>query len=149
MSRAICFGLLAISLALVGCAIQPTAANGQPHDIAADFRRFVAVWENGDLQRLNDNVDLSYRGHLSTGERNREGLRARIEKFHVLYSNVHFTVLDQVVSGDRVASRLEATCTESASGKTIHMYGMNISIIRYGKLFEEWAVWEVIPSGRS
>ena len=86
-------------------------------------------------------------GHTSHGERNREGLRARIEKFHALYTDVHFHILDQVVSGDRVATRLEATCKEAASGASLHMYGMNISIIKSGRLFEEWAVWEVRPSG--
>lgn|GEM_PF-2752884 len=143
--------LLALSVALCGCAMQPVV--GHPRsgeatdDIAADFRHLVGAWENGDVGSLDDSVDISYRGHTSTGERNRDGLKARIEKFHSLYTDVHFAILEQIVSGDRVATRLEATCREAASGASIHMYGMNISIIRNGKLFEEWAVWEVRPSG--
>lgn len=116
-------------------------------DIAADFRRLVSAWESGDVGGLDDNVDISYRGHTSAGERDREGLRSRIKGFHASYPDAQFDILDQVVSGDRVATRLEARCRDAASGAAIHMYGMNISIIKNGKLLEEWAVWEVRPSG--
>ncbi len=64
----------------------------------------------------------------------------------VRYSGIHFTVLDQIIAGDRVASRLQATGVERATGKPVRLYGMNISLIRAGKIVAEWPVWELIRS---
>jgi hypothetical protein len=56
--------------------------------------------------------------------------------------------MDQVASGDRVASRLEASLTNTATKRPIRMMGMNISRFRDGKIAEEWVVWEfVLPTG--
>ena len=89
-------------------------------------------------------ITADYIGHTSSGDRDRAGLHKRIESFGAKYSNVHFQIMDQVASGDRVASRLEATATETATGQSIRMIGMNISRFRDGKIAEEWAVWEIV-----
>ena len=71
-------------------------------------------------------------------------MRIDTETFGVKYSNVHFQIMDQVASGDRVAARLEAAATENSTGQSIRMIGMNISRFRDGKIAEEWAVWEIV-----
>jgi SnoaL-like polyketide cyclase len=113
-------------------------------DIAAIFRRNVGLWEKRDLDRIKEAVDASYRGHTTSGSRDREGLMRRIEEYHARYSDLRIRVLDQIVSGDRVASRLEATAIENARGEPVRLFGMNMSVFRNGKLVEEWAVWEVV-----
>jgi len=61
-----------------------------------------------------------------------------------LFRDIHFTALDQVVSGERVATRLEATAVEISTQQPIHMFGMNVSVVRKGMIIEEWAVWETV-----
>src|SRR5437867_13416810 len=87
-------------------------------------RRLVEIRAGGNLQELGDLLDDSYRGHTSAGTRDREALRKRIESFRASYSDVQFTVVDQFVAGDRVASRLEATAIENASQSRVRMLGI-------------------------
>ena len=108
------------------------------------FRRHIAVWESGRVDQLADIVDAAYRGHTSAGDRDREGLKKRIETFRSLFAGIHFIVLDQVITGERVATRLEATAVEISTQQPVHMFGMNISVIRHGLIVEEWAVWEMV-----
>ena len=135
---------------LVACcsvACQSTMSGQTGGDnLAADFRSIVELWQKRDIDHISDLVDENYRGHTSAGVRNRDGLQLRIEKFHALYSKIQFRVLDQLVSGDRVATRLDATCTDKATGKVLHMIGMNISIFKNRKQIEEWATWEISAS---
>lgn len=137
-----------VASCIVAC---QTTTSGVPmqtneDNVAADFRSVVELWQKRDIDHISNLVDDNYRGHTSGGERNREGLRLRIEKFHELYANIQFKVLDQIVSGDRVATRLEASCTERSTGKALHMIGLNISIFKNGKQVEEWATWEILAS---
>ena len=108
------------------------------------FRRHVTIWENGRSQDLVGVISEAYQGHTSAGDRDRKGLGQRIEKFHSLFKDIHFTILDQVISGERVATRLEATATEISTQQPVHMYGMNVSVVRAGMIVEEWAVWETV-----
>lgn len=141
----------AIGLALLACfaGSVPSVATSEPKSggNAAVFRESVGVWERGPIE-LDKYVTEDYRGHTSSGDRDLNGLRKKIEDFRSKYSDIHFEVMDQVASGDRVASRLEASLTNSATKRPIRMMGMNISRFRDGKIAEEWVVWEFVrPTG--
>ncbi len=139
-------------VAALGCAlvtVAPAASVDSPAaatttDAAGVFRRHVAVWERGELQQLADVIDAHYVGHTSAGDRDREGLRARIEAFRLRFARIHFAIAEQIVSGDRVVSRLQATATDTTTNMPVWMIGMNISTVRSGKVVEEWAVWETV-----
>jgi len=129
--------------------IAQTSAPGEPFlsgsvmDTAAVFRRHVSVWESGRIGELSSIIDKSYVGHTSSGDRDQEGLGLRIENFHSLYSCIKFSILDQLVAIDRVATRLECTAVENLTRKPVHMWGMNLSVVRQRMIIEEWAVWEI------
>ncbi len=106
------------------------------------------MWESGRLDELSSVIGKSYVGHTSAGDRDLNGLRRRIKTFHSLYRRIKFSVLDQTVANDRVASRLECTAVEKKTGLPVHMWGMNLSVIRQQMVVEEWAVWEVSYSKR-
>lgn len=110
------------------------------------FRRYVHVWESGDLDMLGSIVHDDYVGHPSSGDRDRESLRRRILAFRVKYPDVRFRIEDQLVEGNKVASRLIANATSSIDGQKITLYGLNISRIVGDRIIEEWMAWEIQPA---
>lgn len=111
----------------------------------AVFRRYVGIWESGVLDKLSGVLAPNYVGHAADGSRGAEELSERIAQFHKLYLGVRFIIEDQVAEGDRVATRMTATATSSATGKPVKLIGLNISRFQDGRIAEEWPVWEVMP----
>lgn len=111
----------------------------------AVFRRYVTIWESGALDDLPDVLAPNYVGHVASGSRGVDGLRDRITRFRQLYPDVRFVIEDQVAEGDRVATRLTATATSSATGKVVKLVGLNVSRFQEGRIAEEWPVWETAP----
>jgi len=105
------------------------------------FRTVVRMWETGDLSGFNDLISRDYEGHVSSGDRDREGLRRRILAFRQSYTAVRFSVDDQFVNGDRVATRMLVR-GKTAKGEPVALMGINIAVVRDGKLREEWNTWE-------
>jgi len=91
-------------------------------------------------------VASEYVGHVSTGDRDQQGLRQRIEAFHRLYADVVFHVEDQMVDGDKVVTRLSAEVTRRDTSKRAKLIGINISRVAHGKIAEEWATWEPLAT---
>ena len=112
----------------------------------AVFRRGVELWASGDLSKIDEVVDAQYIGHVAAGDRDREGLKARITAFRNIFPDVVFTIQDQLAEGDQVASRLTARGTYQASCTPTTLIGMNISRIASGKIVEEWATWETLST---
>jgi len=110
------------------------------------FRDYVRVWESGRLLDLAGVIHPDYVGHPSWGDRDIEGLRERIAAFRDLFRDPQFRVEDQLVDGDKVASRLTATATRASDGAPVALYGLNISRIADGRIIEEWMAWEVQPA---
>ena len=109
------------------------------------FRRYVAIWQSGEVERLAEVIHPAYAGHPASGDRDAEGLRQRILAFKGLYPDVVFTFGDQLAEGDRVASRMTARATRAADGQRVVLHGLNISRIRDGRIAEEWMAWEGVP----
>ena len=127
-------------------ALPVTRATDKTHDApnqAADavFRAVMGLWEKGDLGMFDNLISRDYIGHVSTGDRDREGLRRRIVAFHRQYTAVQFSVEDQFIAGNRVATRMLAR-GNSATGEPVALMGINIARVRDGKLLEEWNTWE-------
>ncbi len=83
-----------------------------------------------------------YAGHIRgnvSEERDADALVDSIADFRRSLPGVRFTATEQVVAGDRVATRLSA-----ARGDEELAVGMNFSRWQDGRLAEEWALWEPI-----
>lgn len=111
----------------------------------AVFRNYVSIWETGALDELSSVLAPTYVGHAASGSRDVDGLRERITQFHKLYRDAHFVIEDQVGEGDKVATRMVATATSTATGKPVKLVGLNVSRFRDGRIAEEWPVWEITP----
>jgi len=118
-----------------------------PGDALKDvFRRYVGIWQSGEVARLPEVIAPGYVGHAAQGDRDADGLRERILTFKSLYPDVTFRFGDQLVEGDRVASRMTAHATRAADGQPVVLHGLNISRVAEGRIAEEWMAWEVVPT---
>jgi predicted SnoaL-like aldol condensation-catalyzing enzyme len=104
---------------------------------------YVEVWNEGAVGRLHEMLAPTYDGHMRGSvfaERDAESLGSSIADFRRRFPAVRFAVIEQIMSGDRVASRLSAVL----GGEEVAI-GMNFSRWQDGRLAEEWALWEPMP----
>jgi ketosteroid isomerase-like protein len=110
---------------------------GENEDVV---QRCIEVWNSGDLAPLDELLAVDYVGHVGSNDHDGAELRQRIVAYRSRLPGVRFTVLEQTSDAIRVASRLLATA--EVDGRPIQLRGMNICVVRDGRLSEEWAVWE-------
>lgn len=121
------------------------ATSETPEAKKAAFRRLVELYARADVDALEALMAVDYVGHTAAGERDWAGFRQSILNFHQLfdYSRDSFIVEDQFVDGDKVATRMTAHVRNRETGKPMTMIGINLAVIRGGKIHEEWNTWEV------
>jgi ketosteroid isomerase-like protein len=116
----------------------------------AVFRRLVDIYATADLAALDEVIAPDYVGHASAGDRDFEGFRESIKHFHGLfvYAADSFRVEDQLVEGEKVATRMTARVKVRATGEPITLVGINIARVVGGKIVEEWNTWEQLQDAR-
>lgn len=110
------------------------------------FQELLRTWQTGDLSKVDSLVAQDYIGHVSAGDRDIKGLKARIAEFKTRFPDVAFRVDDQLAVGEKLVTRMTARATDTATGREIVMMGINISRFSDGHLCEEWATWEVLSA---
>lgn len=138
----ILFCVLPTSVAMARVKANQNAATGESRKAA--FRNAVQLWQDGRPDLVERVVTPDYVGHTSSGDRNIEGLRKRMTEFHGLYPDIKLTIEDQLAEGDRVATRMIAVGTNKATGKSVHLIGLNVSRFVGNRIAEEWPVWEPV-----
>lgn len=113
------------------------------------FQELLNTWQTGDLSKVESLVARNYVGHVSSGDRDIKGLKARIAEFKTKFPDVAFRIDDQFAMGEKLVTRMTARATDSATGKEIVMMGINISRFTGGLLSEEWATWEILSAQAS
>ena len=110
----------------------------------AVFRRLVDLYAIWDIAALDEVIAPNYVGHASAGDRDFEGFRQSILFFHKLfiYDKDSFRVEDQLVDGEKVATRMTANVKVRETGEPVTLLGINIARIVDGKIVEEWNTWE-------
>ncbi|MBV9036436.1 MAG: ester cyclase [Acidobacteriaceae bacterium] len=124
------------------------AVNNDSESKRAVFRRLVDLYAAGNLSALDQVIAPNYVGHASAGDRDLEGFRQSILYFHNLYtySEDSFQVDDQLVDGEKVATRMTAHVKVRATGEPVTLIGINIARIVDGKIVEEWNTWEQLQT---
>ncbi|MDT7934646.1 MAG: nuclear transport factor 2 family protein [Sphingomonadaceae bacterium] len=122
------------------------AGDDTPEAKKAVFRRLVELYARADLEAMVALIAPDYVGHTAAGPRDWTGFRRSILNFHQLfdYAPDSFIVEDQFADGDRVATRMTAHVRDRASGAPMTMMGINLAVIRGGKIIEEWNTWEMM-----
>jgi ketosteroid isomerase-like protein len=120
--------------------MQDEAGGHTPEAKKAVFRRLVELYARADVEAMAALIAPGYVGHTAAGPRDWAGFRQSILNFHQLfdYGPDAFVVEDQFVEGDRVATRMTAHVRDRASGAAMTMMGINLAVIRGGKIIEEW-----------
>jgi predicted SnoaL-like aldol condensation-catalyzing enzyme len=123
---------------------QSEADINSPESRKAVFRSLVDLYATGDVSRLEEVIPPGYVGHVSAGDRDREGFLQSILYFHNLfiYTKDSFIIEDQLVDGEKVVTRMTAHVRSRESGEPITLLGINIARIIDGKIVEEWNTWE-------
>ncbi len=125
-------------------ASQNQADINSPESRKAVFRTLVDLYAAGDVASLEQVIPPDYVGHVSAGDRDREGLLQSILYFHNLfvYTKDSFIVEDQLVDGEKVVTRMTAHVHLRETGEPLTLLGINIARIIDGKIVEEWNTWE-------
>jgi predicted ester cyclase len=91
-------------------------------------------------------VDAVDHSALPTQRPGVEGFKDRARMLHAAFGGPRVTVEDLIVQGDRMAWRWTMVGTHlapllgvAATGRPIRMTGMNIELIRDGKVVEHWS----------
>lgn len=127
-------------------------ANESPEAKKAVFRSLVDIYARAAVDELEAFVAPDYVGQTAAGERDLAELRRSIINFHAIfeYGKDSFVVEDQFVEGDKVATRMTAHVRMRETGEPVTMLGINLAIIRDGKIREEWNTWEILkPTGQN
>lgn len=131
--------------------MQSAVTDNSPEARKAVFRRLVDLYAIGDIAALDEVIAPDYVGHASAGDRDFEGFRQSILYFHKLfiYDKNSFRVEDQLVDGEKVATRMTAKVKVRETGEPVTLLGINIARIVDGKIVEEWNTWEQlqVPKG--
>ncbi|MCC6366238.1 MAG: nuclear transport factor 2 family protein [Bryobacterales bacterium] len=122
-----------------------------PESRKAVFRSLVDLYAAGDVSSLDQVIPPDYVGHVSAGDRDREGFLQSILYFHNLfiYTKDSFIIEDQLVDGEKVVTRMTAHVHSRETGEPITLLGINIACIIDGKILEEWNTWEQLKIPQS
>ncbi|MDE2410427.1 MAG: ester cyclase [Sphingomonadales bacterium] len=124
------------------------ATDTTPEAKKAVFRQLVELYARADVDTLRTLMAEDYVGYTAAGKRDWAEFRQSILNFHQLfdYSKDSFIVEDQFVDGDKVATRMTAHVRNRETGEPATMIGINLAVIKGGKIHEEWNTWEMMTS---
>ncbi|WDA42534.1 ester cyclase [Erythrobacter sp. BLCC-B19] len=122
-----------------------------PEGRKAVFRALIDCYARADVDAMAALIAPDYRGHTSAGPRDWAEFRQSILNFHQLfdYAADSFTVEDQFVDGEKVATRMTCKVRNKETGEPMTMIGINLAVIRGGQIVEEWNTWEMVSAPES
>ena len=109
-------------------------------------RYFNEVWNNGNLEILNELLSEDYINHTpSTPDPppGPEGLKPIVKAIRRGFPDLHYEIKDIIITDERVVSRVLMTGTQTdslfnipPSGKRVEVNQINIEKIKNGKIVE-------------
>ena len=116
----------------------------------AIMRRFWAVWEQGNIDLLDELLAPEYINHtlaapdLPPGP---EGVKEVVSMFHSAMPDLRVVVEDMVAEGDKVATRYALEGTHEGelfgaapTGKQLSIKSITVERVSEGKIKEHWRV---------
>jgi predicted ester cyclase len=110
-------------------------------------RLFYAFWDTGNAEYASAAVDTDFRDNTLPAGRPQgpKGLLYASQTFRSAVPDLHCTIEDLLVSGDKITARLLFTGTHKgefmghpATGKPVTFFAIDILRIRGGKIVEDW-----------
>ena len=112
--------------------------------------KFYRVYNEQNLGLWEDAMSPSYVGHVNTDTiPSREIGKGFIAGLLNAFPDIHYTVEDKLVEGNRVVTRWSATANNTgdffgmpATNKAVKMIGITIFRVEDGQVAELWDVWD-------
>ena len=124
------------------------AAPGDPEANKAIARRvYEEIWNQGNLELADELYAADYVRHdpVSPGIQGSEGFKQLVAAYRAAFSDLQFTVEDQVAEGDRVVNRFTVTGVHTGefngippTGVEGSLKGISIHRIADGRIAETW-----------
>ena len=124
----------------------------------AVMRRFWEVWEQGDIDRLDELLAPDYVNHtlaapdLPPGP---EGVKEVVSMFRSGMPDLRVVIADMIAEGDRVATRYALEGTHGGdlfgvapTGRHLSIKSMTIERLSGGKIVEHWRVTDELDMMR-
>ncbi len=114
---------------------------------------FGAIFSQGQLALIEQTTNPNYHLHLPGGPdvQGQEALRQFVTMYRTAFPDLHFTLEDQVVEGDKIVTRWTVQGTQHGSllgipptGKKVKVTGITISRMEDGKMTEVWVNWDML-----
>ncbi|MFL5827008.1 MAG: ester cyclase [Thermoleophilaceae bacterium] len=106
-------------------------------------RALEEVCARGDFAKAEQFYSPAFRDHVNALDfTGLEGVRQSVNLYRSVFPDLEIDVVEQVVDGDRVASRWTARGTNR--GRRATLDGITISHIQDGKIVEDWTVSDSI-----
>jgi steroid delta-isomerase-like uncharacterized protein len=127
----------------------------EPEEHKAVIWRFIAaIWHQGQFEAIDEVIAPTYVHHTShtAGDGGQEvhgpdGVRGTVSAWRSAFPDLHFTLEDLLIEGDKVATRWTCRGTHQGvfrgiapTGKRVTFTGMTLYRIAQGKIVEQWTV---------
>jgi len=130
----------------VAAAAPPAAAATVAAATSADasgaeqtLRRYVEVWNRGEVERLADLTTDDFERHSAVGAAgSRRELGEVIQRSRRFYRDLHLEIDDVVASGGRGAMRTRFVGTYGQTKFVIQATGLHMFELRDGRIADEW-----------
>jgi predicted ester cyclase len=116
-------------------------------------RRYFEAYGTGDIDAVMGFTDLHCVLHPGGGGQPMNSYERKRHELVFLkaFSHIQAIVEDQIAEGDKVASRITMYCTHTgeyqgvpATGKRIAIPYIDITLIKAGKIVEEWVEYDTM-----
>lgn len=117
-------------------------------NLALVSRIWDEVWNQGNLDAVDEIFSQTYLGHLPTPTgvvRGPEEFKQLVRSYRMAFPDVHLTVEDLIGQGDKVVARWTSRGTHQGefaglapSGRKIDVMGISIFLLVNGMVQEEW-----------
>ena len=124
-------------------------------DIKGASRRvFEEVWNKRNLDVVDELMADNYVHHDPSSPpvaKGKEGYKQFVRDYLAAFSDLQFTIEDEVAMGDMQATRWTVTGTHSGdlpsvpkTGRHFSVTGMSIARLKDGKFVESWNNWDAL-----
>ena len=116
-------------------------------------RIFEEVWNRRNPAIIDELMAPDYVHHdvLSPEAFGLDGYKQFADRYLSAFPDLHMTIHDEVVAGDRIVTRWTATGTHNGdlpglprTGKKISVTGITIARLTNGKFVESWNNWDAL-----
>ena len=119
-----------------------SAAAATPADASAAeqaLRRYVDVWNSGEIERLDDLITEDFQRHSAVAAAgSRQELGEVIQRLRRFYRDLRMEIDDVVASGDRGATRIRFVGTYGQTKFVIRATSLHMFELRDGRISGEW-----------